>query len=549
MSPDDLAGWERFYLWFRLGYVATALIVVAALWRRARPEAALALVIALSVAAWAAYALPIGRTYALDEHLDVGFAVGIAACIAAGNSVWDHTQVGFANLEPLWGGAVAALALFRPERVASVFRWFPLVAIVASALGLFFGLRESDSDEDRWERVLIVLAVLGLGSMSLTALFDWGRTPVPPLWIANFLLKPTHAAAWGLVGISVGLWSRRASALRVGLTLGALAWVYLLDWAYLLVGLGVAALCFPTPERRWRTLARAVFVSLLLAAPYFANLFRDYNPATPSPTSLQIWFDDMGRRLASPWWVTLDTGVLFPLAALGTAVLWRRDTRRDRVMLSVVAGSWIAWLAYELGATIGLSPEPDEHHYYLRMVMGLAAGTALAAGARWIEARRRLRPGQGHLLVIAACVPLTFPALWNPPRMDRYFRVSAPPLRPRVLDYTRWVRENTPGDAIFVAGPSAAIWIPALAGRRVLLASDSRPPKDYDARKAAERVLLTSRDPDEIRAAARRFGVSYVAIDPEMASEYGADAVEGIGKLPAYEALYLDSAVRIVRIR
>ena len=544
---DDLEGWLRFYHWFRVSYVLAGVLGAALLWRRARPGAALALVLAQSLSAWAAYGLPVGRTYSLEEQLDVGFAVGIAACIAAGNPVWDHTQVGFASLEPLWGGAVAALALFRPERVAGVFRWFPVLALAAAAAGLYFGLRDADDDGDRWERALMVLGVLGLGSLSLATLFGWAKHPVPPLWIANFMLKPTHGAAFGLVGVVIGLVARGAPTLRLGIALGALAWVYLLDWAYLLAGLGVAAIAYPAP-RRWRTLAGATLVSLVVALPYLANLFRDYNPAAPNPSTAQLWFDDLGRRLASPWWATLDTGLLFPLGLAGAVVLHRRDGPRDRVVLSALAGAWIAWLAYEAGAMVGFSPEPDEHHYFLRMTMGLAAGAALAAAAREVERRAALAPGRGHVLVLAACVPLTFPALWDPPRMDRYFRVSAPPLRPKVVAYTRWVRENTPGDAIFAAGPSAAIWIPALAGRRVLIAGDFRPPKDWAARKAVERVLVTSRSPEEIRAAARRYGIGYLALDPPLEDEYGAEAVAGIGKVPAYETLYLDASVKILRI-
>ena len=545
----DLAGWERFYLTFRAVNLLVGLLAAAALWWRARAGAAFALVLALNVAAWAAYALPIGRPYSLEELLDVGFAVGIAACIATGNSVWDHTQVGFASLEPLWGWSVAALALFRPERVAGVFRWFPLVAVLGAGLGLYFGLRAADDEEDRWERAFMTLGVLGLASTSLTMLLDWGKAPIPPLWTANVLLKPTHGAAWGLVGLAVGLWARGTSGWRVGLVLGALAWVYLLDWAYLLPGLALCVAAFPAERRRWRGLAVAVLVSVVVAAPYLGHLFRDYNPTAPNPSTAQLWFDQLGQRLASPWWVTLDTGPLFPLSVAGAAVLWRRRAPRDRVLLGVVGGAWLAWIAYEAGAAVGFSPEADEHHYYLRMVMGLAAGAAVAAGARALERRFALTPGRGHVLALAACLPFTFPFYWHPPSMDRYFRVSAPPLRPKVLEYTRWVRENTPPDAIFAAGPSAGIWIPALAGRRVLLVGDARPPKDYEARKEVERTLLLSREPDRVRAAAARYGVGYVAIDHVLEREYGAAALEGIGKVPAYETVYLDASVRILRLR
>ena len=58
------------------------------------------------------------------------------------------------------------------------------------------------------------------------------------VWAGNFLMKPNHVAAWGLVGVVVGMFARGAQPWLIGLVLGATAWVFLLDWAYLLAGLG-----------------------------------------------------------------------------------------------------------------------------------------------------------------------------------------------------------------------------------------------------------------------------------------------------------------------
>jgi len=104
----------------------------------------------------------------------------------------------------------------------------------------------------------------------------------------------------------------------------------------------------------------------------------------------------------------------------------------------------------------------------VRVNMAVAAGTALAALARYLERTRALSVGQGYLIALAACLPLTFPAYWDPPRMDRYFNWCLAPMKPKVEEYAAWVRNNTPGDAVFLAGNEACVWIPALAGRRVL---------------------------------------------------------------------------------
>jgi hypothetical protein len=502
------------------------------------------LLLGLNLAAWAAYMAPLGRLYAMVEHRDRSISVGNAACVAAGHSPFEHTQVRHGNLEPLWSVVAAALALFRPGRVMAAYAWLTPLSIVAVTIGLYRGLRVDGSREDAWERVLLVLAVLGLSSMSTSQ-----GTPVPPLWAANFLLKPNHATGWALLGALVGMRARGASALRLGLVSGLLAWVFLMDWAFLSAGLLVGLFLRARPDRDLRRLAAALALGGLVALPYIAHLARYYGPFEAHGTPAQVWRDPLGVLLAQPHWMTLDLGLLFLLGVAG-ALVWRRRGRlRDRELLGVLAGAWLVWLGYEVAAAVlGFSPEPDEIHFFVRLNMALAAGAALAAAARFLEARNALRPGQGHVAVLAVCLPLTFIAYWDPPTMDRYYEWCLPPVRPRVLEYGAWVRANTNPDDVFAAGPEACIWIPALSGRRVLLISGSRPRVDYTVRKEVERTLLTSRDPRRIREAAGRYGVTHVAIDEPLREEYG-PALEGLGQRDVYETVFLNAAVKILKLK
>jgi hypothetical protein len=543
MDVDPLSPVSFGYVAFRFGYVVVGVLGLLWLWRRPRPTAAFWLLVALNLATWAACVAPLGRLYGLSEHLDRGFWLGMTATAAAGHSPFEHTQVGFANLEPLWSALTAALALYRPENAGAVWFWLSPASIVLVAAGLYFGMRGGDTEDDAWERLLVVFAVLGLSSFSLSQ-----RTPVPPLWPANFLLKPNHAAGLAMVGVVLGLRARARSPLVVGLALGALAWVFFLHWVYVLAGLAAGLLLWRerAGARAW---AVASGVSLLLAAPYVRHLTRDHNPLAEGGTPRQLWMDVAGLHLAVPHWSTLDLGLLLLLGAAGALVLRRRGLPRDRDVLGLLAAIWLLWLGYEIAAPFGVSPEPEEVHYFLRFAMALAAGAALHAAARALERLAPLRPGQAPLALMALLLPLTFPASWDPPLMDRYFRWCRPPLRPKVVAYAEWVRENTPKDAVFVAGNEACIWIPGLAGRRVLLTGASRPPRDYEARKQAERTLLLSREPERIREAARRFGVDYLAIDREMLLEYGEESLDGLGRLPVYEMQYLSSAVRIFKIK
>lgn len=540
-----------FYAGVRLALAALTLLALARLWRRPRPGLAFALLLATHLAAAGATFVPLQRPYALSESTDRAFNLGMAARVALGGSPFEHTQVGFASPEPALNWATAALAWFDPERVAAAAAALTPLALLAVGLGLYLGLRQSAPDagtgeaRDAWERVMLVFAVLSLSSLTMSP-----RPPTPPFWAGNFLLKPNHGAALGLVAVAAGLLGRgRGRGVALGLVLGLLSWVFLLDWAYALPGLVLGVALASRGERRWGALAAALCLSAAIALPYVLHLLPDYSPARSHGAARHMWGDPRGLPLAVPNWSTLDLGPLFVLGVIGAALSWRRRAPRDRALLGLFAATCVAVAASMPLALLGVAPEPDELHYFLRFVMALGAGTALAAAAREIESRRGLVPGQGHLLALAALVPLSFPIYWDPPSMDRYFPLSRQTLRPKVEAYARYVRQHTPRDAVFVAGKQAASWIPALTGRRVVLAEGGQlMPPDRDRRKQVERTLLLSQDAGEIRAAAARYGVTHVAIDEDLVREYGATGFDDLARGPSLVTVFANSAARIVAL-
>jgi hypothetical protein len=534
-----------FYTAFRIAYLLVGALAVVLLWRRPRAGAALGVIVVTNLAAWAAYVWPLGRLYALNELSDMSFNVGAAACAAATGNPFDHTQVRFAHLEPFWSATLALLSFGQPAWVLPLYAWLAPLVLVVVALGMYYGLREASTEEDRWERALIVLAVLGLSSWAQSR-----QSPIPPLWPGNFLLKANHAAGWGLVGVALGAFARRMNPWRAGLMLGLLAWVFLLDWAFLWPGLVLGTLLRRDVSRRdWSALVKAFSLSFLIAVPYILHLTRDHNPLGHGDTPAQIWLDHAGLRLKDPRWVTLDLWLLLALGLAGAATAFIRRTGRDALLLGTLGGSWALWLAYQVGAHFKVTPEADEQHYFLRIALAMTAGAGIAAAGRALESRFHLGAGRGAVLMLAVCWPFTFPAHWDPPTMDRYFPYNLDPIPQRVQAYAHWIRENTPRGAVFAAGPNAATWIPVLTGRRILIAAETRPPADYPARKQAERALLLSRDPAVILDTARRFGVTHLAIDAPLTEEYGDEALKGIGRLPVFDVAYADKLVRILAIR
>jgi len=94
------------------------------------------------------------------------------------------------------------------------------------------------------------------------------------------------------------------------------------------------------------------------------------------------------------------------------------------------------------------------------------------------------------------------------------------------------------------------MWIPALTGRRVLLAEAGKLlPGDHAERKAVERTLLLSSDATEARAAAARYGVTHLAIDEDLMHEYGAESFASLAVQPWHRTVFANTAARIVELR
>jgi hypothetical protein len=516
-SVGEHTGMVWFYVGFRILYIALAVLLVTLMWRRPRAAFMVSAVLLLNILAWCAYTAPLPRLYALLEERDRIVNVGEAAVVAAGNSPWERAQVGEAALEPFWTVVIASLALFRPEAVVSVFNWLPVLALVSVAAGLYLGLRHpAPKDETaRWEAAFIVFAVLGLSSLAMTA-----RSPIPPFWAGNFLLKPNHAAAFGLVGIVVGMSGSRRPMWQQGALLGLLGWAFLMSWGLVVAGLIAGELLQTKAERRLANTLGAIALSAVLVSPVLTTIATHYSPSAETVGVRGLWkVDEMAQRLGYPDLLLGDLGPGLPLAAFGIWILFSRGRRIDRLLLGLIASAAAIWVFVTASSHFGFAPEPDEVFYNLRFTLAVAMGIALAGAARCIEKTSGLVRGKSYLAVFACCVPFTFPAYWDPPTMDRYFEYLLTQVPRNIVQYTNWIRSNTPANAVFAATPTASFWIPALAGRRVLQSGNIRPPVDHVARQEAMSLLMTSQDAAATRVAAGRYGVTYLAVDWDATRE------------------------------
>jgi hypothetical protein len=298
----------------------------------------------------------------------------------------------------------------------------------------------------------------------------------------------------------------------------------------------------------------ALVISVIVIAPFVANLARDYHPAAQDPAARHLWDDARGRALSLPVWTVLDPAPLVLLALAGLRAARRRDSWLDRGLVAVCGTAWGIWGVSSIGAWVGFAPEPDDLHYFLRFATAALAGLGIEDLARRIGAGLDLEPRDAYARALMLLLPFTFVAQWYPPLADRYYPVSLEPLPRKAFAYAEFIRTKTGVGDVFVGGDEPSTFIPALTGRRVLKAPTALVPHDQETRTSVEDTLMSGTDPALIRAAARRYEVTYLVLDDDILRRHGIEAAvdvtakerEGTG---AFEIVYRSSLVHILVVR
>ena len=478
------------------------------------------------------------RTYAVGVSSDRALGVGMAMNVASGGSPFDHVQVEFGNLEPLWTFIVAALSGFSASRVPYVYDRMAILVLTLTALGFYRAWGAEHPGEDlqaaRWRGVLVAASVLGLSSLALAP-----EPPIQHFWHSNFVFKPNHALAFGLVGLLSRLKPGQMSWMRLGAIQGLLIWAFILDWAYLFPGLLLAAMIGKDRGADIKRLLFATALALTVSLPYVFHLLRDYNPLAKGELP-QIWRDQMGQRLTSPYWWSIDMGPLLILFVVGLVFAFRRSATENGALGFLLTGPLVT-LGYLIGLQIGFAPEPDEGFFYARLVAAAGAGYAL-----WSVARKSGSDSHSRYAiafgVILAC---SFPAYFNPLQDDRYFALGNKPLPAPIVATAEWIRQNTTSESVLVS--SEGIMLSGLTGRRFLMV---RPDQTADrvAREAAEIDILTSLDEATVRRAASRYRITHVILDEGLRERYGEEA-RGLGNRPWFEPVFVNSFARVLVLK
>jgi hypothetical protein len=383
----------------------------------------------------------------------------------------------------------------RPELTVAFFRWTPVLATPLLALGLYLG----GPSKTAWL------------SAVMTLLF-W---PVAP----QLLSTPRHLAPfsfygdpWGAVGFLLLVFGLKSlpegpmTARPVGAALLLLS-AFLVEPA-----LGTTALGFVAGEvavTRWRkvkTGAAPGVMAVLLGTGLSFLLALRMGWLSLEPSAMQA----SSRELAI--WATLGQALWLALAFAGL--------RRPRSFLGPLGPRLLAaGLVLLLLRILGIEGVPAGHSMALyRLGLLLCAVPAIFRMASFLEQElgwpARAFPARAAqalaLFVAGALSPLY---QWSPHRGDHHFRLSEQPISPTYLQVARWVRENTPPDAVFLADAELGPLLAVVGGRQLLRAESFPQSMNDDARRRQEERIRGGRRVARILEAARRYGVTHLVVN------------------------------------
>ncbi len=400
----DVAG---FLSMGRALYAALYLTWVALLFR-ARKVSSVWVVVLFALVCWFFTTYPLQRLYGLEAGMDRQRNLGWAATAAAGSAPWESGVVGGRNLEPAWALLVAALSLFDPGTVMTIYPFLPAVAITLVGMSFFYSFRDRpdvESSGSDVERVLTGFLVVFLVLLAPTGPLDY-LSPYRSFWQRTFLLKPNHALGWALVPLFATLAAGRPTLRRsaaAALVLGALGWAFIVHWALACAGVACyAVIGWLRREERGKAelarLAAILLVSLVLVAPYLWYLVRSF-PVVSFPTGvhpdnplMSVWGDSPSSTHSLFFLATLDLGPTFLLACWGIWSCWKRGGRFRLLWVGLITGAYAAWAANGVLLALGQARQSDEIYFFLVVLTAVLAAMGLVdLMSRFLSADREKR--------------------------------------------------------------------------------------------------------------------------------------------------------------
>lgn len=541
----DVAG---FLAMARLCFTSLVLLGAAFAFRSTDVRRTGRIVLGLGVAghflAWFATMFPLPSVYGTNGSMDRENHLGWANVVAEGFSPLYTSQVRHLHFEPVWPLLTALAAGLNPDRVELVFQCAPLVVGLALLFSVRFAWLRGEGPRDA---VATEAAFAALGALLLIAVPGDLSGPFRNPWALTFLLKPNHALGLVLVPLAA-LSLARASTWRTrlfaGFVLQLVGWAFVIHMALFVAGLlAFVTLSWITKRSdRVRDLVDvivAVGANLLIVSPYLVMLVVAYPFLEGNVPNRLAPFSE--RALEAP----LRLGALWLLSAWGAWSVYREGRRLGRILASQWLAAQLIWQLFPVLGLIGQAREQDEVFYWCRFWTGLFAGVGVfRAGTQflaWLQnkgAAPRTPESIAAALSLILLLPSLLPAWWDPAAMDQYFAAARNPLPDWIGEPVRFIRTNTPREAVFAGDRSYARWISAYGARRVLIASSLNLPNDHPHRTEVENALLRNGPKSLIAEARDRYSIQFVLVTSALLPQAPDLTLDRLASVPCLERVY-----------
>jgi hypothetical protein len=454
----------------------------------------------------------------------------------------EPNQPAFFNL--LWF-VLGRLTLWTGMSMAAAFQLLRLVAGATFGFTLFwlFGLLAEDRRE-RWLATALVLVGGGLGwiwavekyiSRRGDLLYPLDAQVAEPNAFLSLIGYPHFLLAAALVLAIFGLFlvGERAGQIRyhalgaaLALTLG-LQHAYDLITIYLVLGAYLLLRWWSTCQLPWRSAIGLVLIGLISSPPaaYFAYL------TTHDPIWQRVLaqFSNAGVYTPNLLHLLIVLGPQLPLAAAALPGLWRRRTDADLLLLAwTVVGFGLLYIPTDFQIHM-LNP------YQVPLAI-LAVRTArqIAAAPGAYGWLRRWAPAA--LLLIA--IPINIYLLgWRFVDLGRH---RAPySLHRDEVAAIEWL-DRQGGDAVVLSDETLGQYVPALSGKRAVLAHWAQTVDYFTKRDEVARFFDPAATDSERTAVIQRYDVAYVLVGED---ELNAGARTAIERAPLEMVFEADAAV------
>ena len=516
------------FLLLRYVIAVAALAGAWAMLRFRSVTSGLALVIALGLLSWLFAWLPLEQPYGLKPGTEISFDFAIMSSGAARGEVLEGWVLGRRNPRPAWSLLWYTLSPGDPVAARGLVAFLAPLMLVALPCIVYWLLR-GVGGQDRFVALTGSFTAVLASSVSLDtfkpfSLFYQGVFFATPRWALALVLS---LAALGLA------WRRRArwpivSGVLMGL-LGSLDTTIFL-WTMLALVIGEVLILASGKAAGWSKTWLAVLLGGALASPQIVLLLRrELLVRIPSGEEVDA-FRTVFRDL---FVVSGDMGPVFVLALFALFFLWKRGSKGDLRIVSMVVASYGVWLVAAVLFHVRPFSEPKAVIHLVRFNVALAAGVGgLELSRRFashlkesgVLARRPWRALNAEplsfVLVLLFLLPATAPFLWRPLMIDPLYYPSLYEWDASLKRLERWLLENTDADEVVLTGDDTGEWIASLTGRRVFKAERVLPRSEERERRRLLRRFFLSGDAETMQAVLEVPRADVLVLDPSLREVY-----------------------------